>query len=171
MAITKMQNPETANSGIDYFVLDTESDVNALSEDSPTGSQAYVIESGITYVKGSGTDWSKARQSVVLEIDIASAAKAGVIKLSSDYATAVNNTTSGTLMAVVKTFEEYESLNDNAFISKGTLNNAIAGKELGTRLVLTSPNKTEYYLKVADDGTLSAELVNPPEEESNGESE
>jgi hypothetical protein len=59
--------------------------------------------------------------------DYASNDKAGVIKLRSDYATNIYN---GALYTSTKTYEEYESLNNGAFIGKGTLENIITGKGL-----------------------------------------
>jgi len=51
----------------------------------------------------------------------------GVFKTSNDYATETNN---GILTSQTKTYSEYNNLNNNAFISKSTLENVITGKEL-----------------------------------------
>lgn len=59
--------------------------------------------------------------------DYASSDKGGVIKLRSDYATNIYN---GALYTSTKTYGEYESLNNGAFIGKGTLENIIIGKGL-----------------------------------------
>lgn len=79
----------------------------------------------------------------VKNTDYASSSKGGVIKTSSTYATAV---TSGALKASVKTAEEYEALNDNAFVSKGTLDNVLAAKPAGSSYELLADSETDIPL-------------------------
>ena len=62
--------------------------------------------------------------------DYANESKAGVIKPNSaSYGINVSST-SGTLYGSTKTYQDYQSFNSNGFISKGTLENVITGKEL-----------------------------------------
>lgn len=70
--------------------------------------------------------------------DYATAVKAGAIKISDTYATAA---ASGVLTSQTKTYEQYDSLNNDAFVSKGTLENVIMGKELTNK----------EYVDVADE--------------------
>ena len=66
----------------------------------------------------------------VTNTDYASDSTGGVIKTSSNvYGTGVS---SGSLIASVKSYDDYPSASNNMFISKGTLENAITGKGLGT---------------------------------------
>ena len=55
--------------------------------------------------------------------------KGGVVKVSNQYM-ATSMTNGGTLQAVEKTYAQYQSLGNTAFISKGTLENVITGKGL-----------------------------------------
>lgn len=64
----------------------------------------------------------------VQNTDYASNNTGGVIKTSSSYATAV--ATNGTLLTTTKTYSQYESGSVGMFISKGTLENVITGKQL-----------------------------------------
>jgi len=67
----------------------------------------------------------------VKNTDYAEENKAGVIKTNIPfYATAV--TSDGILYATPRTLEQYTTLNDTGIISKGTLENVIAGKNLET---------------------------------------
>lgn len=52
----------------------------------------------------------------------------GVIKVSNTYAT--TTTSIGILTSVTKSYDTYDGLHNNAFISKGTLENAITGKAI-----------------------------------------
>jgi len=63
--------------------------------------------------------------------DYASSSIGGVIKTSAGgFAT---NTTNGYLISPTRTYTEYGSLNNDAFIGKGTLENVITGKNLTTK--------------------------------------
>ena len=66
---------------------------------------------------------------LISNTDWATTSTGGVFKLNQGYAIGIG-TSSGNLYAVVKTFADYDSLNDNAFIGKGTLENVITGKGL-----------------------------------------
>ena len=64
----------------------------------------------------------------VKNTDYASSSKGGVIKIApTDYASSISN---GYLLSQTKTYSNYQSANDNMFISKGTLENVITGKGL-----------------------------------------
>lgn len=70
----------------------------------------------------------------VKNTDYATGSKAGVIVANaSGYG--VQTTGSGTLQAVTKTFEQYNSGYNALFISKGTLENVIEGKGLATIII------------------------------------
>lgn len=64
----------------------------------------------------------------VQNTDYATDSAAGVIKTSSDMGAEVDN--NGLLKSVTKTYSEYENLSSSSFISKGTLNNYVAGAGL-----------------------------------------
>lgn len=63
----------------------------------------------------------------VKNTDYATGSKGGVFKTSNSFASEVYN---GYLLAQGKTYTQYESLNNNALISKQTLENVITGKGL-----------------------------------------
>ena len=60
--------------------------------------------------------------------DYATDNKGGVFKRSNSYYTGIN--TSGYLYALEKSYSDYQNINTNAFIGKGTLENVIIGKGL-----------------------------------------
>lgn len=62
----------------------------------------------------------------VKNIDYATATKGGVIKLNAQYC--VRDIGNGVLASVTRTYEQYTSLGNYAFISKGTLDNVLAEK-------------------------------------------
>lgn len=62
----------------------------------------------------------------VKNIDYATATKGGVIKLNAQYC--VRDIGNGVLASVTRTYEQYASLGNYAFISKGTLENVLAEK-------------------------------------------
>lgn len=66
----------------------------------------------------------------VKNTDYATSDTGGVVKANTFYGLDMYN---GTLLGVVKTYAQYQSENDNAFISKGTLENVITGKDLTTK--------------------------------------
>ena len=81
--------------------------------------------------------------------DYASAVKSGVIKTSDSYAT---TTASGVLTSQTKTYTDYDNLDNNAFVSKGTLENVIEGKEL-----IDSSDIEKYDEDLFGDAIVSSE--------------
>ena len=81
--------------------------------------------------------------------DYASAVKSGVIKTSDSYATA---SASGVLTSQTKTYTDYDNLDNNAFVSKGTLENVIEGKEL-----IDSSDIEKYDEDLFGDAIVSSE--------------
>lgn len=69
--------------------------------------------------------------------DFSSTSKAGVIKLNSGYALGLVSS-SGDLYAQIRTYNDYQSMNNNGFIGKGTLENVITGKELVNKTYVDS---------------------------------
>ena len=67
----------------------------------------------------------------VKNTDYATASKGGVVKIENVVAT--NTDSNGILVAKTKTYAEYTSGNVAMFISKGTLENVITGKDLTTK--------------------------------------
>lgn len=67
----------------------------------------------------------------VTPTDYAATDKAGVIKVSDVNATGIG--TNGNLLVQPKTYQQYQSLSNYAFIGKGTLENVITGKDLTTK--------------------------------------
>lgn len=65
---------------------------------------------------------------LVSNTDYASSSTGGVIKTSGTYATTIGS--GGELTAQTKQYSSYDSMSNSAFISKGTLENAITGKGL-----------------------------------------
>ena len=64
----------------------------------------------------------------VTNTDYATSATAGVIKVNSSYGTDISN--SGELKSTIVTSANYSTMEDDAFVSKGTLENAITSKGL-----------------------------------------
>lgn len=67
----------------------------------------------------------------VTKTDYATSSVGGVIKSSSSYGT--NTRSDGTLASIEKTYEQYTSASSSMFVSKGTLENVITGKDLTTK--------------------------------------
>ena len=88
------------------------------------------------------------RENYVQRTDYATNLKGGVIKTSSAYGT---QTGSGLLSGVTYSYADYQNKShQNGFISKGTLENVITGKEL--------VNKTYVDTIVGDIGTAIDEI-------------
>lgn len=68
----------------------------------------------------------------VKNTDYATSDKGGVVK-SSPYYGILISTSSGDIYGVTKTYSEYLTMHNNSFISKGTLENVITGKDLTTK--------------------------------------
>ena len=83
---------------------------------------------GLTYytgkIKNELTDYVK-------NTDYATSTKGGVIKISNAYGT--DKATDGRLRGIQKTYADYTSGENLMFISKGTLENVITGKDLTTK--------------------------------------
>ena len=97
------------------LAYDTQTNISQTNTDLP-----FIIDAE-TYVDL--TDYVK-------NTDYASTNKGGVIKTANDCATAVNQ--DGKLYAKVDTYSDYNSRQNTLFISKGTLENVITGKNLET---------------------------------------
>jgi microcystin-dependent protein len=88
----------------------------------------------------------------VKNTDYAASKKAGVFKVSNGVV--VGNT--GYITCSPKTFDEYNGLSNNYFISKGTLENVITGKNLATKSDIP-----KYYLGTSEtEATTRAKVVN-----------
>ena len=86
--------------------------------------------------------------------DYATSGTGGVIKVSTFRGTEMS---SGIIQAVVKTYEQYQSTSStstNAFISKGTLENVITGKDLTTKSYVDGlVGDIESALETLDEGS------------------
>ena len=86
--------------------------------------------------------------------DYATSGTGGVIKVSTFRGTEMS---SGIIQAVVKTYEQYQSTSTtstNAFISKGTLENVITGKDLTTKSYVDGlVGDIESALETLDEGS------------------
>lgn len=91
------------------------------------GAWVYVGSEGPFYTKGETdtilTDYVK-------NTDYATSDKGGIIKVSG-YGVYLDN--SGIIKSIERTYSQYQTLNNNNFISKGTLENVITGKDLTTK--------------------------------------
>jgi hypothetical protein len=92
------------------------------------GAWSYIGQEGPYYTK---SEIDTTLQPYVKNTDYATSSKGGVIKPANGYATDITN--DGKLYALVKTYAEYTSGLNNTFISKGTLENVITGKDLTTK--------------------------------------
>lgn len=81
--------------------------------------------------------------------DYATDSVGGVIKIAASRATDISS--GGVLVSKEISYSNYSSLNNNAFISKGTLENVITGKELVSKSV---NNLTNYYTKTEVDNMI-----------------
>ena len=81
----------------------------------------------------------------VKNTDYANSNKGGVFKTAPSFATTV--TSSGYLVNSTKTYNDYQNASGNMFVSKGTLDNVIAGKNLvsDSNYVHTDYNFTQAY--------------------------
>ena len=82
----------------------------------------------------------------VKDTDYATSNKGGVFKVQSNYGVDLNN---GFLRGIEKTYTNYNSVDNTMFVSKGTLENVITGKNLETgnnkvTTILSSSTNTEY---------------------------
>ena len=87
----------------------------------------------------------------VKNTDYASNNTGGVIKVDGAFSTFI---TDGKLKGSLKTYEDYQNLSSYAFISKGTLENVITGKELDLKQLSTFDSTKTQVLKNIN-GTLT----------------
>lgn len=87
---------------------------------------------------------------LVSTTDYATDNTGGVIKTSGTYATETSST--GLIRGITRTYQQYGSLDNAAFISKGTLENVITGKELVSKSV---NDLTNYYNITTMDNILN----------------
>lgn len=81
--------------------------------------------SGNTFVSKGTLELALEGKGLVSDTDYATPTKGGVVKASSSYAVSMS---SGLLRASIATATSYKTMNSNAFISKGTLENVLADK-------------------------------------------
>lgn len=132
--IIKVLQDNTHNDAMTYYRWDT-----------ATQQFIYIGQEGPYYTK-SETDTKLA--DYVKNTDYATSTTGGVVKIS--YESGVNRSASGYITARALTNAQYESSGNGLFISKGTLENVIAGKQL--------VNKTYVDTIVGDINTLLDEL-------------
>jgi len=94
--------------------------------------------------------------SAIQSTDYASTNTGGVIKSADSYGTQVN--ANGQLFCKELSYENYVASNTNKFISKGTLENVIKGKELENQTVFTVPSPLDSADAVESQNAL--DLVN-----------
>lgn len=82
---------------------------------------------------------------LISNTDYANSTTGGVFKTSSAYGQSI--TSNGQLFAVTKAYSEYVSANNAMFISKGTLENVVAGKELDLKQLSTFDRTKTQVLK------------------------
>ena len=99
---------------------------------------------------------------LVSDTDYATTSKGGVIKPSGSYKVVV--TAQGDITCYPTTYNNYEESGDYIFISKGTLENVITGKELVSKSV---NNLTNYYTKTEIDNIVGD--INEVIDQLNGE--
>lgn len=89
---------------------------------------------------------------LVSNTDYATSATGGVIRTGTSYGTTMAS--GGILRATAKTYEDYSSAGNYMFVSKGTLENVIAGKELDLKQLSTFDSTKTQVLKNIN-GTLT----------------
>jgi hypothetical protein len=128
---TDLQNYDTSTLGNDDIV-------KVLQDSTHNDAMTYyrwVITGGVgawSYIGQEGPYYTKSEidttlQPYVKNTDYATDSVGGVIKTRDNLATGMDN---GALRCKTKTYNEYNSLLDTAFIGKGTLENVITGKQL-----------------------------------------
>ena len=133
--VLTLQNGNTVDIPVGDLVAGLQTEITTqnklasdLVDDSNSGNK-FVTSSDIT-------NWnnkidSSALTNYVKNTDYATGATGGVFKTASSFNTAVS-TTSGILYALSSTYSQYQSKDSGTFISKGTLENVITGKNLET---------------------------------------
>ena len=125
-----------------------------------TADSTHGIKAGDN-VAWNGTTWDVLAGTIdlsnyVTNTDYATSEIAGVVKISSNFATGMSN---GNIYASTKTYSQYPSMYDNAFISKATLENVIIGKGLVSNTDYASAStggvvKTKNGFAVNNEGSV-----------------
>lgn len=90
------------------------------------GQWVYVGSEGPYFTKSeTQQEISDSLTDYVKNTDYATSNKGGVIKIHTNFATSIGD---GWLLAQVKTYEQYNNMNNSAFIGKGTLENVLTEK-------------------------------------------
>lgn len=111
--------PETGEAGVMYMV--------------PSGGEHPNVYDEYLYVDG---NWEIVGNTAVdltdyvKRTDYSTKSTAGVVRLTSTYATDMDTAEDGAIRAAVKTYTEYSNARNSMFIGKGTLENVITGKGL-----------------------------------------
>ena len=92
-----------------------------------TSTWQYIGQEGPYYTK---SEIDTTLQPYVKNTDYATANKGGVILTSATYGLGIYN---GKIYPITKTYAQYDSYSNDGFISKGTLENVITGKDLTTK--------------------------------------
>lgn len=112
--------PETGLVNKTYFVPKINTETNDIYDEYMWIDNKWEFL-GTKQIKIDLTDYVK-------NTDYPTSTKSGVIKVAYENGVSVNQ--SGYMTALPKTFEQYQSLGNGLFLSKGTLENVIEGKEL-----------------------------------------
>lgn len=132
---------QTQLNNIQYtLAYDTQTNISQTNTDLP-----FIINAE-TYKEINLADYVK-------NTDYASTNKGGVVK-ANNYYNANISSNSGTLFCDTNTYVQYERKEDNSFISKGTLENVVAGKELDLKQLSTFDRTKTQVLKNIN-GTLT----------------
>lgn len=130
-----LQNYDTSTLGNDDII-------KVLQDSTHSDAMTYyrwVITGGVgawSYIGQEGPYYTKSEIDTTLvpyvkNTDYATAGTGGVFRQNNDFATYLGDT--GYLYALVKTYAQYTSGSNNMYISKGTLENVITGKDLTTK--------------------------------------
>lgn len=130
---TELQNYDTQHLGNNDIikVLQDSTHNNAMTYYrwlKDTSTWQYIGQEGPYYTK---SEIDTTLQDYVQNTDYATSSTGGVIKTNSSYAIATAN--NGNVQAQTKSYIDYENGNNAMFISKGTLENVITGKDLTTK--------------------------------------
>ncbi len=166
IATLKDKNGNVVNTS-NEIDLPLESVVINASYDSTTKELVLTLQNGTT-VRVSIADLVSG---LVSDTDYATSSKGGVIKVANSKGTSISN---GVLTAATVTYENYGNLNGNGFISKGTLDNVITGKQLVNETQLnTKADKSALVTGTGENITLSntaeLEFIQPPLPRGNSE--
>ena len=128
---TNVNTGVSITSGLLYVVKATDDDIQAKTSNYKPivpNNLDYAVKTGVTTNTIELTDDEKASARTWLgavgDADYATANKAGVLRVSSYYGTAMSSS-GGYLIASAKTLQAYTSLDKASFIAKGTLDNVL----------------------------------------------